>query len=233
MAMCPGPIGGSPCGSALPDTSGLPGRPRVRCVNCSPYKPRKPQREAEMSLEEPVEDELGLIEEPIEPVVLPIELVDELEKITGKPKAKAKHCSWLGHDGIFCNAKLREDTDELFCDGHGMPSRAYFEPKHAFVGPGVIPDEPSGPGPLESAHLEALSAINMENSVQGALVLRLAQMLDGDIAPTAAAALAAQLRVASKEAYSGTPPSSSSLDELRARREARIAAMNNEEVSDG
>jgi hypothetical protein len=152
--------------------------------------------------------------------------------LTVAPKQRI-HCTWLDHDGSFCNAPLEDD--ELFCDHHGMPPRAQYVPTSVFTGPGVIvPDaEPNSPGPLETAHLSALTAVGRQESPDGQLVLMLARRLDGGVADSAVANLSAQLRAAAKEVYAGAPPLPGAIDELKRRRQEKIDALNTEtEVSD-
>jgi len=217
VALCVGPVGGIPCGRVMPQHAGRGRRP-IRCEVC---KQGKKRLNPNALLDE------GVNLKPIAQVE--VSLVDE--EVIQVQRVK-KYCTWLNHNKHFCDKPI-EDTGEIFCSDHGMPPVSLYKPTTRFVGPGVSYGTKE-PGALERAHLNALKAIEMEDSPQGILLLTLARRLDDPtISDGAVATCSAQLRSAAKDVYAGAPITSGAIDEIRKRREAKIAALAGESVSDG
>lgn len=216
---CPGPavIGAWPCGRDVVQTSTV-GRRRTRCPDCGTYQARKAE-EARIALQGPYQ--------PLRQTILPAPLYTEPETPARQPISS--HCTWLEADGTICDASLA-DTDEVYCAHHGLPPRAYDPNAGQFRGPGIlvmdeVPETERVPGPIEQSHIDSLTAIDRIDHPEAKLVLLLARRMDDGVSDSALAAVAGRLQSASKDAYAGAAPVPGRMDELRRKREARLAAM--------
>jgi hypothetical protein len=147
-------------------------------------------------------------------------------------------CAWLEADGTFCDRSLTADDirrGDIFCAHHPAEAvRARYRPPdvdvpretQAWAAPSADPVSGRQIGPLESAHLVALTQIDRQSQPDGVLVLTLARAIDdGSASGSGLAALAGRLQSAAKDAYAGAAPGKDSIDELARRRTERLAEL--------